>query len=90
MISHSPEVTSELALCLFPDLWGLGGYQVFPKGLAFCGADNQTMEEVLKRDLKAEHFAIIDRLTPALDALPDAENGKTLAIRTSSAGSSKP
>ena len=78
MISHSPEVTSELALCLFPDLWGLGGYQVFPKGLAFCGADNQTMEEVLKRDLKAEHFAIIDRLTPALDALPDAENDKTL------------
>ena len=78
MIAHTPEVTSELALCLFPDLWGLGGYQVYPHGLAFHGADNATMEEVLKRDLKAEHFAIIDRLTPSLGELPDVEDVATL------------
>lgn len=70
-ITGDRDVAAELGLCLFPDLWNVGEYEVYPFGLAFFGATPERMEEIRKLDLKTPYFAILDRFIPVLKDVPD-------------------
>lgn len=70
-ITSERDVASELGLCLFPDLWNVGEYEVYPHGLAFYGADSAKMERLRKEDLSTAYFAIMDKFGPALAAVPE-------------------
>jgi tetratricopeptide (TPR) repeat protein len=73
-VKHNPTASTDMALSLLPDLWSLGAYHVYPYGLAFFGADNATIDSILKQDLKSKHFAIQERLEPFLNAVSE-DNG---------------
>lgn len=70
-ITSERDVASELGLCLFPDLWNVGDYEVYPHGLAFYGANPEQMEQVRKKDLMKPYLDMMDEFAPVLAAVPE-------------------
>ncbi len=66
-ITGDRDVAAELGLCLFPDLWNVGEYEVYPYGLAFFGATPDRMEAIRKLDLKTPYFEILDQFIPVFE-----------------------
>ena len=75
-ITSEKDVASRLGLCLYPDLWNFGDYEVYPHGLAFFGADPLQMAEVAKRDLVGTYFAMMEAFAPALEAIDERDSDR--------------
>ncbi len=80
-ITGDRDVAAELGLCLFPDLWNVGEYEVYPYGLAFFGATPEQMEIIRKQDFKTPYFAILDKFIPMLDVVEDDTSPRTAFYR---------
>ncbi len=80
-ISNDPDAGSELGLCLFPDLWNVGDYEVYPHGLAFFGADAGRVQELAASDLKTPYFAILDAFVSVFARIPDDINPRLAFYR---------
>lgn len=83
-IESDPDVTKKLAFCLFPDLWSIGDYQVYPHGLVFFGenrgatdsanvadAENIARYLALMEEMDAELAKVSDRSAKLVKALAD-------------------
>ncbi len=68
-IPRRAEAPGELALCVFPDLWHLGGYEAVPSGLVFLG--EKPGESVPGENEGADFIAFVDAIQPELDAVAD-------------------
>jgi len=80
-IANHPGADKQLALCVYPDLWTYGGYEVYTKGLTFCGAKPEDMPEILKGGLKAEYLGILERFEALSGGSGKREPAKTAASR---------
>lgn len=82
-IASDPQVTQKLALCLFPDLWGIGDYNVYPHGLAFFGearADDADSARVADAENVASYFALMDEMGAELDKVSDRSSRMVKAL----------
>lgn len=68
-ISGEREVASQLGLCLYPDLWNFGDYEVYPNGFAFFGTSSDEMKSIAERDWVEPFLAQMKRFAPALDQI---------------------
>ncbi|MGI5868597.1 MAG: tetratricopeptide repeat protein [Kiritimatiellia bacterium] len=73
-ITGEKDVASQLGLCLHPDLWNFGDYEVYPNGLAFFGADPVQMKEIAQRDLVAPYLDMMEAFEPALKRIDDKDS----------------
>lgn len=72
-ISRRPEALSELALCVFPDMWHLGGCEAVPSGLVFIG--EKPGASVPGERAGADFLAFVDAIAPELDEVDDDDFG---------------
>ncbi len=73
-IASDPTVTRQLALCLFPDLWTIGDYRIYPRGLAFLGATAKEaahIDSLAGADQVHAFFTLMDELGAELDVVSD-------------------
>lgn len=82
-ISTDPDVTSKLAMRLFPDLWSIGDYGVYPRGLAFFGSRDVKPGAASKATSKQnvdEYFAIMDEIAGDLEAVSERSSPAVLML----------
>jgi len=85
-IKTDPEVSKHLALCLFPDLWTIGDYRIYPHGLAFFGgqaSETELAEAVFKTENVQTYFALMDELDTELGAVSERSSRYVLALADS-------
>ena len=73
-IESDPKVTRKLAFCLFPDLWSIGDYKVYPHGLVFFGEDRASDAEsaqIADAENVARYFALMDEMEVELATVSD-------------------
>ena len=80
-ITSEKDVASQLGLCLYPDLWNFGDYEVYPNGLAFFGADPAQMQEVAKRDLVGSFLSMMEAFAPALERVGEKDSQRNRFYR---------
>lgn len=80
-ITGEKEAASQLGLCLYPDLWNFGDYEVYPNGLAFFGADPEQMQEVAQRDLAGSFLSMMEAFAPALERIDENDSQRNLFYR---------
>jgi tetratricopeptide (TPR) repeat protein len=71
-ITSEPTAGHDLALALVPDLWGLGEYEMLPRGLLFLGATQEEMKAVSLPELVAHHEALWEEMGASLAMVPDS------------------
>lgn len=85
-ISTDPDVSKHLVLCLFPDLWTIGDFRIYPRGLAFFGgntSESSPAGEIAKTENIQTYFALMDELDIELDAVSMESSRYVLALADS-------
>ena len=78
-ISSDPDVTKKLALCLFPDLWNIGDYRIYPRGLTFFGGSGDAQDSS-SRVADQENIDAYFKLMKTLDTELNKVSSKSAPI----------
>ncbi len=85
-IASDPDVSKKLVLCLFPDLWSLGDFRIYPRGLAFFGG-NETEPgfdgQLVTQENINSYFQLMKELDAELSGVSDRSSRYILALAQS-------
>lgn len=85
-IQSDPDVTKKLVLCLFPDLWSIGDYRVYPHGLSFFGENRGAEDEsahVADKENIESYFRLMDEMEMELGKVSNRSAPLVLALADS-------
>ncbi len=85
-IASDPDVSKKLVLCLFPDLWSLGDFRIYPRGLAFFGGNDTESgfagQIATEKNINS-YFHLMDELDTELSGVSDRSSRYILALAQS-------
>lgn len=85
-IASDPDVSKKLVLCLFPDLWSIGDFRIYPRGLAFFGG-NETETgfsgKIAAKENVESYFKLMDELEVQLSGVSERSSKYVLALAAS-------
>ncbi len=85
-IASDSEVSKKLVLCLFPDLWSIGDFRIYPKGLAFFGG-NETETgfsgKIAAKENVDSYFKLMDELDIQISGVSERSSRFVLALAAS-------
>ncbi len=82
-IASDADVSKKLVLCLFPDLWSIGDFRIYPRGLAFFGGnekDSSFSGQIAAKENIDSYFRLMDELDTELSSVSDRSSRYILLL----------